>query len=106
MLSFDEACIYLSRDKETREQVPETEEERHENGSNLVAWSEGNNHHSVKGEVDEAGPHEVHEQEEFSCVPDESNHCVKENVVYDSLNRHIYYLYGYLQVQHLRGFII
>ncbi|GLT88769.1 hypothetical protein SLE2022_067800 [Rubroshorea leprosula] len=45
---------YHSRDKEARDEAPEAEKERHNNGSNLMAWGESHEHHSIECEVHEA----------------------------------------------------
>lgn len=44
---------YMSRDEKPGEQVPEDQEEGHDNGSNLGARSESNEHHTIQCEVDE-----------------------------------------------------
>ena len=90
---------YLSGNHETGEQVPQCKEEGQDNGSNLLARSQCDNHHSVQCENDKRRPHEVEEQEEFSQLPLESYHRVKDKNIHDSLSCHIYYLYCNLQHQ-------
>lgn len=67
-------CTHHSRNEETGEEIPETEEERHDNCSYLITWCEGYKHHSIKGEVDKAHEYIVVEPEELVCLPLESNH--------------------------------
>lgn len=62
-----------------------------------MVWSQCDNHHSTKCEVDKAHQHEVEEQEKFSHLPLKSNHGVKDKSVHNSLNGHIYCLYSHLQ---------
>lgn len=65
---------YRSRDEKTREEVPETDEEGHNNGSNLMVWCESYSHHAIKSEVDEAHENEVVEPEELVSLCLEPNH--------------------------------
>lgn len=65
---------YHPRNEETREEVPEAEEERHHNCCYLIIWSESYKHHSVECEVDEAHEHVVIEPEELVSLPLKSNH--------------------------------
>lgn len=50
---------YCSGNEETSEEVPEAEEESHDNGSKLGTGRQCNEHHSIQCEVDETGKHEV-----------------------------------------------
>ena len=77
---------YRSGNEETGEQVPYTKEEGQDNGSNLLARSQCDNHHSVQCENDKRRPHEVEEQAEFSQLPLESNHRVKDKNIHNTLN--------------------
>lgn len=45
---------YRSGDEEAREQVPEANEEGHDDCRNLVIWGEGNSHHTIQRKIDEA----------------------------------------------------
>lgn len=65
---------YLPRNEEAREQIPEAEEERHNNGSNLMAWSESQKHHSIQCEVHKAHVYEEVEPQEVFSFPREPNH--------------------------------
>lgn len=91
------SITYRPRNEKTREQVPETEEEGHANGSNLVARSQCNNHHTVEGEVDEGHEYKIEEIKEFDGRPLKPNHRVENKSVNDCLDYYIYYLYGHLQ---------
>jgi len=88
---------YRSRDKEAREQVPETQEERHKNCSNLMARSERNKHHPVKCEVHEGSEYEEIEPQEVCKFPGESNHDIEQYTIDHSLDCNINSLNGNLK---------
>lgn len=95
LFGFD--VTYRSWNEKPGKQIPETEEKGHNNCSNLVAWSECNNHHPIHCEVDEAHQYVVVEPEEFGYLPLKSNHRVEDKSVDKSLNCNIDCLYGHLQ---------
>lgn len=65
---------YRPWDHESREQVPEVKQEGHENGGDLEARSQGNDHHTKQREVCEAHEDEVVEIQHFSNLPFKSDH--------------------------------
>lgn len=87
---------YRPGDEETREQVPKTEEEGHDNSRNLMVRSQSHNHHSIHGEVGKAHEYEVVEIEELDCCPFKANHRVKEKSIDKGLNYNINCFYGHL----------
>ena len=52
--SEDRDFMYLSRNYETREDIPQNKDEEGENGSYLLGWCECDCHHPVKCEVGKA----------------------------------------------------
>lgn len=89
---------YRSWNKKTREQIPEAEEERHDDCSNGVTWSECYKHHPIQCEVDEAHKYKEIEPEEFVCSPMEADHRVEKKAIYESLDSNVNGFYS-----HLRG---
>lgn len=77
---------HSSWNKKPGEEIPKAEEECHDNGSNLVAWSERNEHHSIGCEVEEAHADVVVEPEEAISFPVESNHEVEQKAVNEGLD--------------------
>ena len=94
---------YWPRNEKTREQIPEAQEEGHNNGSNLMARSQCNNHHPIHCEVDEAHQYVVVEPQELAHLPVKPNHGVKKKSVDNSLNCNIDCLYGHLQNMKEKG---
>lgn len=79
MIAFCDTRTYRSWDKKSREEVPEIDEERHNDCSNLVVWREGHSHHSVQREVQERHEYEVVEPQEFFSLGLEPNHPVEDS---------------------------
>lgn len=83
------AKTYCSWNEETREQIPEAKEEGHDNGSNLVAWSQSHKHHSIQSEVHKAHEHVIIEPQELPQIPFESNHGVKKKTIKKCLDPNV-----------------
>jgi len=78
----DNCCnthTYRSWDKKTREQVPETDEEGHNNCSNLIVWCQSYSHHSIQCEVQKAHEYEVVEPQKVFKTLFKPNHPVENN---------------------------
>ena len=88
---------YRPRDEETGEQVPEAEEEGHDNSGNLRSGSQRDNHHSIHREVGEAHEYEVVEIQELVCRPLVPDHRVQEKSVNKGLNCNINSFYSHLK---------
>lgn len=90
---------YRSGNHKTREQVPETHEERHANCRNLMARSQGNKHHPVHSEVGEAHENEEVKIEELSYCPFKPNHHVQDETINYGLEYNIKSFNSHLQYQ-------
>ena len=77
---------YRPGDHEPGEQVPETEEEGHDDCGDLVARSQGDDHHPVHGEVGEAHEDEVVEIEKLLGLPVVPDHRVENQGVHKGLD--------------------
>lgn len=80
---------HRSGNEEARKQVPEVEEERHCDGSDLMAGSERDNHHAVHREVGIAHEYEVVEVQDLAELPLKTDHRVENEGINNCLNRHI-----------------
>lgn len=87
---------YRSGDEKTREEVPETDEERHDDGGNLVVGSESHTHHAIESEVDKAHEDEKVEPQELLHCSFEPYHCVQDCRISQGLDPNINDLYCYL----------
>lgn len=92
-------CTYRFKNEKTREEVEDGVETRGDNCGNLVVWREGNSHHTIVGEVQEAEAHDESVIEELCSCPLEVYHGICNQRVRNSLNQAIWKFYQYLQKQ-------
>lgn len=80
---------YWSWDDESWEKIPQTVEERRDNGGDVVIRGDSNSHHAVEDEVEEGEEEEKQEPQEFLSSPLESHHWVHDEPIHNGLNEDI-----------------